>query len=196
MAKGKRITWRNRIVGHEEVDPAQLLANPFNFRRHPGEQMDALRGSLGEVGWVKEVIVNKRTGHVVDGHARIEEAMRQNEKVPVTYIDVSEAEEKLLLAVLDPITEMAKQDDDALAALLADVDTEDPGLRALLMDLEGEEKKPVEVKELQVSDLTEERFWMSVRGPGPQQMAALEKLKAALEDLPGVEVDVGWTMVN
>jgi hypothetical protein len=26
--------WRNRIVGHTEEDPAQLLANPLNFHRH------------------------------------------------------------------------------------------------------------------------------------------------------------------
>ncbi len=134
------MTLRSRIVGHGEEAPQQLLAHPQNFRRHPGEQLDALRGSLKELGWVKTVLVNRRTGHVVDGHARIEEAMRQGQAtVPVTYLDLSPEEERLALAVLDPISEMARRDDAALEALLADVVTEDPGLLALLAEMKGEE---------------------------------------------------------
>ena len=29
--------WKNRVVGWDTVDPTQLLANPRNWRRHPGE---------------------------------------------------------------------------------------------------------------------------------------------------------------
>lgn len=50
-------TWRNRIVGSEQVPPTDLLANPNNWRTHPPKQRDALRGSLSEVGWVQQVIV-------------------------------------------------------------------------------------------------------------------------------------------
>lgn len=129
---------RSRIVGFEPVvSPDQLLANPLNFRRHPGEQLEALRGSLRTLGWVKPVLVNTKTGHVVDGHARIEEALRQGVTVPVLYLDLSPEEEKLALAALDPITEMAVRDEDALALLLADVQTDDPGLTALLDEMRG-----------------------------------------------------------
>jgi hypothetical protein len=31
-------TWRNRIVGSGEEPPDQLLANPANWRIHPGSQ--------------------------------------------------------------------------------------------------------------------------------------------------------------
>ena len=51
---------------HEDVKPADLLANPLNFRRHPGHQLEALRGSLKELGWIKTVLLNKTTGHVID----------------------------------------------------------------------------------------------------------------------------------
>ena len=44
--------WRNRIVGHGEEAPDQLLANPANWRLHPREQQQALAGALAEVGWV------------------------------------------------------------------------------------------------------------------------------------------------
>lgn len=123
----------SRIVGHGDEAPDQLLANPRNFRRHPNAQRDALRGSLRELGWVKSVIVNRTTGHVLDGHARVEEALAAGvPTIPVEYVELSEAEERLALAVLDPITEMATRDADTLNALLGEVDTNDDGLRALL----------------------------------------------------------------
>ena len=63
--------WRNRITGHGQEAPDQLLANPRNWRVHPKAQQEALAAVLDQVGWVQDVIVNQRTGHVVDGHARI-----------------------------------------------------------------------------------------------------------------------------
>lgn len=63
--------WRSRIVGTGEEAPDQLLANPRNWRIHPKAQQDALAGVLSEVGWVQNVIVNQRTGYVIDGHARV-----------------------------------------------------------------------------------------------------------------------------
>lgn len=130
---------QNRIVGHADVPPADLLAHPHNFRRHPGEQRDALRGSLNELGWVKTVLVNQRTGHVIDGHARVEEALRSDQPtVPVTYVDLSEAEESKALVLLDPITGMATHDAESLSALLAQVTTTDAGVQGLLDELAHE----------------------------------------------------------
>lgn len=60
------VAWRNRIVGEGMEDADQLLANPRNWRIHPKAQQDALEGVLREVGWVQRVIVNQRTGFVVD----------------------------------------------------------------------------------------------------------------------------------
>ena len=128
---------RSRIVGHGDVEVKDLLANPLNFRRHPGPQMDALRGSMKELGWLKTILINKTTGHILDGHARVEEAMRQGmTTIPATIVELSEADERLALAVLDPITEMAYRDTETLQALLADISTDDPGLLALLMSLD------------------------------------------------------------
>lgn len=136
---------RSRIVGHDNVAPDQLLANPGNYRRHPGEQLEALRGALDEIGWVKTVIVNVTTGHVVDGHARIEEALARGEpSVPVTYVELSPAEEKIALAVLDPISALARQDDAALGELLAGIEAQDQRLAAFLTDLAGDVKEPFE----------------------------------------------------
>jgi len=126
----------NRIVAHCEVAPETLVPHPQNFRRHPSEQVDALRGSMRELGWVKTVLINRTTGHVIDGHARIEEARRQNlPTIPVTYVELSEEEERLALTILDPISEMAFRDEEAIRALLASVETEDAALTALLEHL-------------------------------------------------------------
>ena len=99
--------WRNRITGSGEEAPDQLLANPANWRIHPNQQ-DALAGALDAVGWVQQVLVNRRTGFVVDGHARVALAISRGEpSVPVLYVDLSPDEEALVLATLDPIGAMA-----------------------------------------------------------------------------------------
>jgi ParB-like chromosome segregation protein Spo0J len=165
----KQTTWRNRIVDHTEEDPAQLLANPLNFRRHPGAQRDALRGSIGELGWIKAVLVNRTTGHVIDGHARCEEAITAGATVPVDWVEMSIEEERLALAVLDPISEMATRDDEALAALLADVSTQNEGLQTLLDDMASgpkpKEEKPADLLGVVIPCETHD-----------EQMAAAERL--------------------
>ena len=128
--------WRNRIVGHGEEAPDQLLANPKNWRIHPKAQQDALSGVLDEVGWVQEVIVNKTTGHVVDGHLRVSLAIsRQEPTIPVKYVELSPDEEALVLATLDPLAGMAATAKDALEALLADVQPGSDAVTALLEDV-------------------------------------------------------------
>jgi DNA modification methylase len=152
VAAAPTTAWRNRIVGSREEPPEQLLANPANWRLHPAAQRNALRGSLDTVGWVAHVTVNQRTGHVVDGHARVEEAISRGEPaIPVVYVDLSEEEEALVLATLDPIGAMADRDTAKLEELLATVTVDDAGLRRLLADLAGPKKgliDPDEVPEL------------------------------------------------
>ena len=124
--------WRNRIVGHDVVDGSTLIANPRNWRIHPDNQRDAMSGVLDEVGWVQQVIVNKRTGCVVDGHLRAELAIARGEPVPVVYVDLDEEEEAKILASLDPLSTMAVTDSGALEALLMNMETENETLDALL----------------------------------------------------------------
>lgn len=125
--------WRNRIIASGVEAPSELVANPANWRTHPRHQRDALAGSLDSVGWVQQVLVNRRSGFVVDGHARVALAVvRKEPTVPVLYVDLDPAEERVVLATLDPIGALAGRDDDRLAALLADVAVDDAGLQALL----------------------------------------------------------------
>jgi DNA modification methylase len=133
--------WRNRIVAHGEEDPTQLLANPKNWRIHPKAQKDAMAGVLAEVGWVQDVIVNKRTGFVLDGHLRVALSITAGERVPVVYVDLSEKEEALILATLDPLSAMATADEDLLAGLLGTLEVSDTAVQALLDELAGNRPK-------------------------------------------------------
>lgn len=131
--------WKNRIVGYSEEPPDQLLANPRNWRTHPGSQADALRGVLADVGIVQNVIVNVRTGYLIDGHLRVMEALKAGQPtIPVTKVDLSVEEEALILATLDPLSALAGVDTAQLDSLLRDISTDSPALQAMLDDLAQE----------------------------------------------------------
>lgn len=130
--------WENRIVGRGDEAPADLIANPRNYRRHPENQRQALREMLDNVGWVQQVVVNKRTGHLVDGHLRVELAAEdQADTVPVLYVDLSEEEEGLVLAALDPLSALAVHDSDQLQALLDTINFDGDALTTMFEDLGG-----------------------------------------------------------
>jgi DNA modification methylase len=126
-------TWQRRIVGQGDEAPDQLLANPLNWRVHPRVQQDALRGVLREVGLVQQVVVNTQTGHLVDGHLRVQLALQEGQPtVPVLYVDLTEAEEHLVLATLDPIAALATADKAVLDNLLDGLEAKSDAVAALL----------------------------------------------------------------
>ena len=132
--------WRNRIIGVGEEAPDQLLANPRNFRIHPKAQQDAMEAVLDSVGFVQHVIVNQRTGFVVDGHLRVSIAISRDEtRVPVVYVDLSDDEEQLILTTFDPIGAMAGTDREKLQELLGNVRADDERMQALLDGIRSRE---------------------------------------------------------
>jgi hypothetical protein len=129
------MTWRNRIVGEAVVDPHTLIDHEANFRRHGEAQQSAMGGALGELGWIQRVVVNRTTGRIIDGHLRAELARRQGQQVPVVYVDLTEDEERIALATIDPIGALAETDQAALDELLDSLEVEDPALAAMLSEL-------------------------------------------------------------
>jgi DNA modification methylase len=128
--------WERRIVDHAVVAPSTLLAHPQNWRRHPEAQRRAMRAVLDDVGWVQSVIVNRETGHILDGHLRVEEAVARGEAlVPVGYVELTAEQERRVLALFDPIGALASPDPAALADLLASFEVTDGELKVLLADL-------------------------------------------------------------
>ena len=132
---------QNRIVGSGEESLDQIQFNPRNWRVHPLNQQNALKGVLEEVGWVQEVIINKRTGNLVDGHLRCQLAAREGAKtIPVKYVDLSEDEEALVLSTLDPIAAMAVTDKAKLDDLFASIETENADVLKMLDDIAEKER--------------------------------------------------------
>ncbi len=151
--------WNSRITGSGQEDPEHILANPFNFRKHPKNQKDALEGVLNEVGWVQDVIINSTTGHLLDGHLRVELALERGEKVPVKYVELTEHEEKIILATFDPISALAEQDQAMHDSLIEQIpDVEDEKVADLLRELyDGQaEEEPIDPQEVRES--LQERF--------------------------------------
>lgn len=135
-----RAAWTNRIVGEASVDPTTLIPHPQNWRIHGALQSDAMAGILTEVGWIQRILVNQRTGRVVDGHLRLKLALDHKERsVPVLYVDLSEAEEALVLSTLDPISALAEADRGMLATLLHEVSSGEAAVQLLLSKLAQDE---------------------------------------------------------
>jgi ParB family chromosome partitioning protein len=165
--------WQHRIIGYGFEDPEQLLANEANWRIHPLAQQQALSGVLQKVGWVANVLINKRTDPswgkdqfvevVVDGHLRVVDSISNNQrKVPTAYCDLLPEEEALILATYDPIGAMAVTDAQKLNELiksstpdmqvlmasipmLADVISGVPNFQPVGIDEQGrlDQKKPI-----------------------------------------------------
>jgi hypothetical protein len=141
VTNGNGRGWRNRIVDFGTMRADQFQAHPRNWRTHPPAQRRALATSLNKVGWVGAVLVNRQTGHLLDGHERLWQALEQGDDTPVPYIevDVSEDEEHLILATLDPIGAMAETDAEMLAGLLAELgdvpEFDDADISALLAEI-------------------------------------------------------------
>lgn len=139
MARTKAAPWGNRILSHGTMRAGDFLANPENWRTHGLAQEAQLTSLLDDVGFVGEVMVNKRTHAswpkglrgvetMVDGHLRVKAALARGEDTPVPYfyVDLTPEEERRVLLTLDPIGAMAGRDDDLLAGLRTQVETEWP----------------------------------------------------------------------
>ena len=133
--------FKNRIIGSGEEPLDQIMFNPRNWRVHPLNQQNALKGVLEEVGYVQEVIINQRTGHLVDGHLRCQLAAREGAKtIPVKYVDLSEDEEALVLATLDPIAAMAATDKAKLDDLFRDIQSDNENVQKLIGEIAEKEQ--------------------------------------------------------
>jgi ParB-like chromosome segregation protein Spo0J len=127
---------KDRIKGLERIPARDLLPHPRNWRTHPREQRDALRGILAEVGIADALLVRRtKDGYqILDGHCRAEEA--PDVEWPCLVVDLSDAEAEKLLVTHDPIGAMAEADAETLRGLLDGFETENEALAAMIGALE------------------------------------------------------------
>lgn len=116
---------RDRIKELRRVRAGDLRPHPKNWRKHPEEQANALRGILAEVGFVDALMVRELPDgalQIVDGHLRAETT--PDAEVPVLVVDLDDKEAEKVLATFDPLGAIAEPDEQQLAALLEGIETD------------------------------------------------------------------------
>ena len=101
--------WKIPLAAEPEWREIEALqANPGNWRRHSSAQERVLLEMLGRIGVVERPLVSKRTGTLLDGHSRVKLARAAGESgMLVDVVDVDEEQERVILATLDSLAEMA-----------------------------------------------------------------------------------------
>ena len=152
---GNDVTIRDRIKSLRRVKASDLVANPRNWRTHPQEQQDALRGVLAEVGYADALLVREAPEGLVliDGHLRA--GLDPDAKVPVLVLDVTAEEADKIMLTLDPLAAMAEADQKKLGELLREIETGSDAVQSLLNSLAveaacEESAGTVELKQLAV----------------------------------------------
>lgn len=169
---------KSRITGEAEVEATSLKDHPLNWRQHPANQRAALEGALDEIGWIQRVIVNQRTGHILDGHLRVQAARNASETVPVIYVDLSEEEEHIVLASVDPVALMAGIDLDKHRELIDQVETDNEALAELLRNAVGDQEE--ETIEKPGDDNYKEQYGLIVEcADHADQQRVVKRLQAA-----------------
>lgn len=148
--------FKDRIKEFRRVKASDLLANPLNHRLHPEPQRKAIRKTLKEIGFAGALLCREVDGQLLllDGHMRAAEC--GDKEVPVLILDVSEVEGNKILASYDAIGAMAKENEKALADIMAtfssmedafSLDNEDSIINEISKDEEQREKERKERNE-------------------------------------------------
>ncbi len=146
---------RDRITELRRVRAGDLTPSPQNWREHPESQRKALAAILGEVGYADACLTyTAPDGRLTlfDGHLR--QSLDPDQIVPCLVTDLTEAEARKMMAVLDPLAGMAEANAEKLAALIAEIETESADVKAMLEQLAAENPtgngNPTELKNLNV----------------------------------------------
>tara|TARA_R100001082_G_scaffold31401_1_gene15994 strand:- start:772 stop:1989 length:1218 start_codon:yes stop_codon:yes gene_type:complete len=112
---------KNIKCSHSETEePNKLISHPKNPNTHPQKQIDLLAKIIKHQGFRNPIVVSKRSGFVIAGHARLKAAIALGlDQVPVDYQDFeTEADEWAHLIADNKLAELAQSDDSMLADLL------------------------------------------------------------------------------
>lgn len=94
--------------------------------------VQAVADSIKRFGFGAPLLVRKASGEIIAGHTRLKAAVKLGLiEVPVRYLDLSESEAHALALADNRVGEIAEWDDEALAAVLRDLESEDVSLDGL-----------------------------------------------------------------
>jgi ParB-like chromosome segregation protein Spo0J len=175
---------RDRIKELRRVKASHLRPHPRNWRTHPAAQRDALCGVLAEIGYADALLARELPDgslELIDGHLRAETT--PDTEVPVLVVDLDDREAAKLLSLCDPLAGMAEADQEVLANLVREVETDSDAVRSLLDQMlagseapagqpEGDAEAPEELD-------IHESFQVVVEcGDEAQQQAVYERMTA------------------
>jgi hypothetical protein len=133
--------WTSKIVGHGKIKCTDVQMHPLNYRTHGEKQQEIVRDSMTELGIVQSIIINRTTGRLIDGHARVGEARkRQNATgqdvfLDAEYVDLTEKEELQALLLLDGTGALARQDRELIGFLVDGMTWEAESLQSFQQEL-------------------------------------------------------------
>ncbi len=187
--------WQNRITGYAEKAAKEFKLNPLNPKTHPQIQQKAVAAILAEVGWVTGVIENQRSGFIVDGESRILEALKNNpdEIIPFTKVDLSEEEERKILALFDYIGSLAITDVEKFHELLENIDFESEVLEQLAAGLQDETLDLEEFFHQETIETPAEKFSILLEF---EEKDEYQKFSDALEEIAGTPKDAIRTLLK
>ena len=177
------------------VKTGSIIPNPRNNRVHPPDQLAMLKASIRRFGQPRPVLVRKQNRMLIAGHG-IHQGMHELglPEIEVIFWDVDQKTADEFLLADNRLAEQSHFDRERTRNLLEEAPAEaypalgftDEEVAALL----NEAGPSISVVEID-TDRVDDRFWINVRGPLPQQAQALKRLQQLMTELPDVEVELG-----
>lgn len=166
---------RDRVKELRRVPAGDLQAHPRNWRTHPAQQRQALRGVLEEVGYADALVARELpdgTLELIDGHLRAETTPEM--VVPVLVVELSDAEAEQVLLTHDPLSALAGTDNENLAELLGRAEFESEAVSAMLGDI-AEKSGALELSDISLPEEVEvpECYQVVVECEGETEQAEL-----------------------
>lgn len=107
---------------YENVAIDKLVSYKNNARTHSSEQIEQLRRSLQEFGFINPVLIDKEFG-IIAGHGRVTAAkLEKYTEVPCLFVEhLSETQKKAYILADNRLAEMAGWDQEILKIELGDL---------------------------------------------------------------------------
>ncbi|MFA5187086.1 MAG: ParB/Srx family N-terminal domain-containing protein [Patescibacteria group bacterium] len=169
---------------------ADLKPHPKNPRKHGEAEMKALGESIDRFGFTCPIVVQKSSGLVLAGHARLEVLRKAGTiEVPVIELDVSDADATAYMIADNQLTIMGAWDFPALEELVTGLKAEDYDGMGFLDGLELPEKSDEDWQRQEFSpkDLIPPTvpFWILIRSDSENGPVLVSDI---LAEHPGVEM--------
>lgn len=157
-----------------------------NARRHPENNLTAIKGSLQEFGQMKPIVANVRSGKpvVIAGNGTLEAALGLGwTHIAVITVNVSEATAAAFALADNRTAELAEWDAQTLAAILMELEHDDVDMSALGFDDEFVKAVLADANPSGDDDLPGDIEWSNALGRLPDgERAPFQQMTFTLHD--------------